>query len=419
MVEKITLPNGLRVLMEPLDYIRTACFGVWVDSGSKDETTALNGISHCIEHMLFKGTVNRTAVELAEAMDSIGGQMNAFTTKEFTCFYAHTLSEHVEEGFDILADMLVNSCLNEGELESEKGVIMEEIAMSEDDPEDVVSEQMMAMVWQKSPYGMSILGSRQTVSGFNSDDLRGYMSRYYTPDRMVISICGHFDRTGFLHSVEQWFGALAHGTAAGEVLPPVYYKGSVVTPKKQEQTYLCLAMPGLASGHEQRFAMSVLNIVMGSSSSSRLFQRIREELGLAYSVYSDTAPVKGGGLVCVQASVNPKSAERATLEIIHVLEGLRSGITQKEFYRAKEQLKSGMLMSMENASSRAGYSGRGELLLGSRLTDDQLLQCMEQVTIEQVNMLAEQILDLSQLSVSVTGEIPKNLIKNGFFEKLA
>ncbi len=405
MLEKLTLPNGLRILMEPMETVRTACFGVWVASGSKDETRENNGISHFIEHMAFKGTQNRTARQLAEDMDAIGGQMNAFTTKEYTCFYAHTLDSHVEEGFSILAEMITAPRFAEADIETEKGVVQEEIGMSEDDPEDLVFEQLSSAVWKESPYGMPILGSRKTVGGLSGGTLRDYLRRRYAPNRMVVSICGRFDRERFLCCVESFFAGAAAGDPVQKALPLSYRTSLVLTEKPQEQAYLSLCFPGLPSGHPERYAMALLNSVLGGSSSSRLFQRIREELGIAYSIYSDTCPTQAGGLLCIQASVNPSAARRATEEILQVLERARGGVTEREFCRAREHYKSAVLMSMESPASRAGYSGRCELLSGKVDSDDEILAQVEAVTLGQVNRLAGLVLNPARMSLSAVGVI--------------
>ena len=409
MIEKLTLPNGLRILMEPLPYLRTACFGVWVASGAVDEEKGNSGISHFIEHMAFKGTSRYTSAQLAEAMDSIGGQSNAFTTKEYTCFYAHTLSEHVEEGFRLLAQMLTDSTLPQQEMETEKGVVLEEISMSEDDPEDLVGEQLIGRVWAGAAAGRPILGSRETVKSFRRETLQEYMARRYTGKRIVISICGSFFRDKVVSLVEEYFGGLPAGEERERKKEIEYRQSVMVTPKRHEQTYLCLAFPGLAARHEERFAMAVLNLIAGGSSSSRLFRRVREELGLAYAIYSDIISMSAGGLFCVQASVSPKSVKRALREIRLSLEGMKEGVEGKEFLRAKEHLKSGILMGTENAASRVGYNGRGELLYGETLDEDWLLEQIKGVSIDQVNCLAEKILDFKQLSVSLVGAVPRGL----------
>lgn len=402
--EQITLPNGVRVLLEPIEYLRTASFGIWVAAGSSDEAQGEEGVSHFIEHMLFKGTTTRSAAKIAEEMDLIGGQMNAFTTKEMTCFYAHTLAEHVAEGFAILADMLTAPALREEDIATERGVVFEELAMSRDEPEEAVVEQLEAAVWQKSPYGRPILGSKETVAGLDAAALRGYMARHYVGARMVVAICGRFDRGAFLKQVEKALGRLPKGEPKKPGGPIPYQRQCIARAKEQEQTHLCLCLPSLPAGDDRRFAMSMFNLILGGSTSSRLFQRIREEKGLAYSVYSDLAPYLGGGLLFVQAAVNPAAQEQALREILCVLHEAAQGVTEQEFRRAREGIKSGMLMSMESSASRVGHCGRSALLYGNVLTDDELLARMEAVTREQVDEMAAWVTDLSQVSLSVLGQ---------------
>ncbi len=404
MRELVSLENGLQIWLEPVDTLRTASFGVWIAAGSSHETPQTSGISHFLEHMFFKGSTSRSAQQIAEQMDAIGGQMNAYTTKEYTCFYARTLSEHVAEGFDILSDMLVFPAILPEDTELERGVVLEEIGMSTDDPEDVVGEQLESAVWRDSPYGMPILGRRETVSSFSPHQLKTWLKKHYTGTQTVISICGNYDRDRFLRQAEERFGKIAAGEP--RMSPPTtpYRRSCLVTSRPIEQTHLCFCVPGLPSRSEKRWAMSMLNMILGASTSSRLFQRIREELGLVYSIGTDCAPYAGGGLLYVQAAVNPGDARQAAQEIIAVLNRARLGVTQQEFARAREGLKSSLLMSMENSMSRCAYTARGALL-GEILSDDELLERVQSVTKEQVDALAYELLDQERLSVSVCGAV--------------
>ena len=402
--ELITLENGLQIWLEPMSSLRTASFGVWIAAGSSHENKQVSGISHFLEHMFFKGSTTRSAQQIAEQMDAIGGQMNAYTTKEYTCFYARTLSEHVAEGFDILSDMLVSPAITPEDTELERGVVLEEIGMSVDDPEDVVGGRLESSVWCDSPYGMPILGRREPVSSFSSPQLKDWLRQHYTGAQTVISICGNYDRDAFLRQAQERFGRIAAGEPRMIPQPSEYHRNCVITPRPIEQTHLCFCVPGLASRSEKRWAMSMLNMILGASSSSRLFQRIREELGLVYSIGTDCAPYAGGGLLFVQAAVNPGDARQAAEETIAVLNCARGGVTQQEFSRAREGLKSSLLMSMENSMSRAGYTARGALA-GEILTDDELLERVQSVTKEQVDALAYELLDPEKLSVSVCGAV--------------
>ncbi len=402
-MEKITLKNGLRVLLEYQPYARTACFGVWVKSGSLYEKEENNGISHFIEHMVFKGTSMRSARRIAEEMDEIGGQMNAYTAKDYTCFYARTLEEHVEQGFSILADMVTGPRFDPHDVETEKGVVLEEIGMSDDTPEDKVVENQYAAVWRGSSAGMPILGRTGSLAVMDTAALRSYYQEKYTPRRMVVAICGRFERAAFLDCVKRYFGSLAPGIEPDEPETILYQKQCVVQTEEQEQTHICLCMPGLPAGHPKRYALNILHIIAGGSTSSRLFQRVREELGLAYSIFTDVTSYAGGGLFEIQTAVTPGADQKVCKEILHVLEGLRRGVTEKELARAREQLKSSVVMSMESSASRLGSMDKGELLRRRVRTEDELLAEIEAVTLDEVNRITKQVLDLNQLAVSVLG----------------
>ena len=395
-MEKVTFPNGLRVLMEKQDHVRSVSFGFWIKSGSAYETAAENGVSHFMEHMAFKGTAEKSARQIAEEMDAIGGQMNAYTAKEYTCYYGRTLTEHLEKAFSILAGMVTRPKLDPGDIQTEKSVIMEEISMTEDMPEDRVVENQYAGVWRKSSYGRPILGTRESLRRIGRGELKRVLRKRYSPDRVVAAVCGNFCREQFLELAHRFFGGQRKG------------------PALVEQTHICLCLPGLDSLSPQLQPLNVLNLVTGGSTSSRLFQRLREELGLAYSVDSGTTAYLSGGLFEIQTAVSPETAERTVEEILKTLEELKTGVSPTEFSRAREQLKAGLVMGMESTSSRVGHMGRNELLKGRVLTEDELLERINSVTIEEVNQVASHIFDLSRLSVSVVG--PK--LNPSFYEAI-
>ena len=413
-MEKIVLPNGLKILLEPLDYARTASFGIWAKSGSAYENTQNNGISHFIEHMVFKGTSRRTSRQIAEEMDAIGGQMNAYTAKDYTCFYARTLQEHVRQGFDILADMVTNPLFDEHDIETEKSVVLEEISMVEDTPEDKVAENQYASVWRYSKMGMPILGTPESLKAIDQYALNQYSRVKYAPNRVLVAICGKFDRGEFLDGVYRYFQDRQKGDEIIVNSEISYIQGCCIDRQKQEQTHINLCMPGIDSFDKRRYDLSVLNMIAGGSTSSRLFQRIREEQGLAYSIYSSTLSYNSGGLIEVQTAVNPDVAERAVREIISVLGSLSAGVTQQEFSRAREQMKSNIMMSMESISSRVGHMGRSGLLKGYVQSEEEILEEIESVTLESVNRVASELIDLSKLSVSVVGPVQNE----EFFHKL-
>lgn len=410
--ECVTLPNGLQIWLDPQPERYTAGFGVWVASGSCMERPEQNGIAHFLEHMFFKGSQTRSAAQLAEAMDGLGGQINAFTAKEYTCFYARTLKEHVAEGMALLAEMLCRPAMDPVLMQTERDVVLEEISMAADDPEDAVGERLEQAIWASSPYGRPILGTRETVCALTVEALNRYRTQMMVPNRMAVSVSGAFDRDAFLAQVTEAFGSLAPGAkrAAAPTIP--YTRAEIAEKRKLEQTHVCLALPAPSARDPRRWALTMLNSVLGGTSSSRLFQRIREELGLVYAIDSDVSLYDGGGALYIQAAFNPHRADRAAAEIAAVLRALRNGITDAEFVRAREGLRASLRMSMESSMSRAAYAGRNALI-GAVRSDDDILAQVARVTRDDVNALAAELLDLSQMSVSICGYVPHD--RHNFF----
>lgn len=404
-MEKITLKNGIRILLEEQETSKTACFGIWVKSGSIYENEQNNGISHFIEHMVFKGSEKRNAREIAEQMDYIGGQLNAFTAKDYTCFYAKTLDYHVHEGFDILCDMVSKAKMDSNDIETEKKVVLEEINMSADMPDDRVVENMYKSVFNGSSLAMPILGKEETLKNINYDSISSYMKENYSADKIVIAICGKFDKDKFIDIANKYFCDFKPSSNITQLSPIIYNKSKSIIFDDCEQVHINIAFKGINSFDEKRYALSVLNIIAGASSSSRLFQRIREDLGLAYSVYSSATSYKDTGLFEVQTAVNPSCAQKAYQEIISILSNLKNGVTELEFKRAKEQLKSGLLMGLESNASRAGFMGRNELLKNRIRREDDIINDVNSVTIQDVYDIANQIIDIDNHSLSVVGPL--------------
>lgn len=404
-MERLVFENGIRILMDRRDNAKTACFGIWVKSGSLYENKTNNGISHFIEHMVFKGSQKRSARDIAEEMDAMGGQLNAFTAKDYTCFYAKTLDYHVPEGFDILCDMVTNPLLDEHDIETEKKVVLEEINMNADLPDDRVSENMYSGVFKDSSLGMPILGTEESLKNINRETILSYMNQVYSPERIVISICGKFDRDKFIDIAKKYFSSMKKSTKKISIAPITYKVTKSIEKDDSEQVHMCLAFKGLDFFDKRRYALSILNIVTAGSSSSRLFQRIREELGLAYSIYSSGVSYNDIGLFEVQTAVNPSCAKKAYSEILSVLTELKQGITVDEFCRAKEQLKSSLLMGLESNASIAGFMGRNELLREKIRTEDDLIAEINNISLEDVNKIASEIIDFNNISLSVVGPI--------------
>lgn len=408
MVEKIILNNGVRVLCERLPHVRSCTIGFWAESGSRHEPEELSGISHFIEHMLFKGTKTHSAQQLACAFDEIGGQVNAFTSKDHTCYYARTTDMHLQTAVDLLLDMYTNSVFDKKEVDLERGVIFEEIDMYEDTPDDLVNEQLAQEIYKGDPLGMAVLGTKETLSGITSDILRDYRNRHYTAARTIISLCGSVSDSDLETICKKLEKAIPTG---GDKLVDgeVQYKPSMVLRRKKiEQNHVIMAFEGIPLGSEHRFSMQVLNNILGAGMSSRLFQKVREEHGLCYSVYSFCTNYIGAGIIGIYVGLNPESEQKAIKLIREILEEIKAdGVTPEELHRTKEQLKTTLLMGMESTSSRMNVIARNEMIYGREVSEDELLKGLDEVTANDVQALAQRVFDFGTVSLSVVGTIGK------------
>lgn len=407
IMEKVILSNGFRILLEPVDWARSATMGVWIGSGSRYETPQTAGVSHFIEHMLFKGTARRSALAIAEQMDEIGGALNAYTTKEYTCFYARALDRHVATAFDILCDMITQPALAEKDMQTERGVILEELHMYEDSPEDICADNLYAGVWQDDMLGSNILGERKTIQALTQAELKAHMRQYYTPERMVAVVCGRFDADEIVRLCEENFGALQNmGNPVSA--PPAPYRTCIALRKKDfEQTQLALAMPGIGAQDDRRFAMRLLMSILGTSSSSRLYQRIREELGLVYEIEAFSASYLNAGILGVDMALSARNEKKALREVFRIVNGFAGSLTPRELARAKEQYLSGVVMNLESTQSRASQMGRGELLYNEVKSADEIMERVRAVTLDEVRALAGEFLRFDQLSISAAGRVKK------------
>ncbi len=413
-IQRVTLENGMRLLMLPDDRSRSASVSLWIGSGSRFELPERAGVSHYIEHMLFKGTHRRTARQLAEESDAIGGQLNAYTTKEYTCVYTRALDSHLDRAIDLVTDMALHSRLAENDFETERGVILEEIGMYEDSPEDLMIDGLYSTLWQGDMLGANILGTRSIISEMTTDQLRAHMNEQYTGSRMVCALSGAFDPQAVTSQISAAFGPLAKGDVPLCAKPAAYHSGIKLIEKDFEQTHIALCFPGAAYNDPRRHALGILNNICGGSSSSRLFQRIREELGLAYSVGCSSTPYMTEGMFEVDAAVSPKNEEAAISELVKQLCILRrDGVTVQEFTRAKEQMKASVVMGLEGNSAVAAHMGRGELLYGRIRSEDEVLASIDSVTIEQVNQAARQFIDFDNYSFCAVGKIRNASIYDG------
>lgn len=419
---KTTLTSGLRVITEEIPHVRSVSIGVWVGTGSCFESPDEMGISHVIEHMLFKGTTSRTARQIAQEIDGRGGMLNAFTAKEHTCYYAKVLDEHLPIAMDVLADMLLRSRFDPTDLDREKGVIMEEIKMYEDVPDDLVHDLFASAIWRGHALGRPIVGTAETVRELSREAILAYMRQHYAPGNMVIAAAGHLNHEQVVELVERCFSEMPDGPA-GSVWPatPVEVDRplAVVRSKEIEQTHLVLGTRGLVQEDDQTYALHLLNTVLGGGASSRLFQEIREQRGLAYSVYSYHSSFHTAGNFAVYAGVSPQMVGPVLDLVVGLLEEAgREGITAAELTEAKEQLKGQIMLGLESTSSRMTRLGRGELSLGRVLSPDQIIERIDGVTEEKVARLARRLFLEERRILSAVGPLPAgvDLSRFGFGE---
>ncbi|TCT15044.1 putative Zn-dependent peptidase [Natranaerovirga pectinivora] len=406
MINTNTLDNGIKVVLEKMDSVRSVAVGVWVRTGSVFEDLENNGISHFIEHMLFKGTKNRTAKQIAEDMSAIGGHLNAFTAKEYTCYYAQTLDEHIEIAMEILGDMLQNSLFADEDIEKEHTVILDEIDMYEDSPEDIAHDLFQQNVWQGQSLGYNILGTKENIKKIKRDELLKYFNENYYGQNIVISVAGNFEETKIMNALNEIFKDIPSDIENEMVYNPEYNKSFIYKDKDIEQAHLCLGFPGIDYLSKDLYTLAILNTVLGGGMNSRLFQSIREEKGLAYSIYSYTSTYKYTGLLYIYAASNPIYVEEVFVQIKEEIKKLRENlITEEELNKIKEQLKSNYIIGLESTNSKMSSNGKSIILLGRVKTQDEIIEKLNSVTLDDFKVLTDKILQYDKLSLSLVGRI--------------
>ena len=390
------LPNGLRLIFDEMPGAQSCAVNLCVRSGLRYESQALCGISHMMEHMLFKGTQTRTARELAEAADDLGANINAYTSKEYTCVYIRSLPDHLGKMLALLADMLKNSKLTAEDLAMEKGVVAEEIAMYEDMPEDLVFDLFYEMTWPGHMLGKNILGTRETLKAMSSEDLRAHMERFFAPNRMVLSVCGKFDAAQLKAQAEELFGDLQPSqkaaNSAEDMQAAAFTPGIKFTAKKVEQNQIVLAFPGCSNRDPRRYQAALLSTMLGGSTSSRLFQRLREELGLVYSVDFFNVHHCREGISGVSMGLGAKTQCKALEEVVHVLHAFPEEVTAQELKRAQEQAAAGLVMGLESNAARASRAASHTLLLGESQRVEESIAAYRTVTLEEIRAFAREML---------------------------
>jgi len=391
VIQRHTCENGLRIVTEKIPSVRSVAIGIWVGTGSKYENEKNNGISHFLEHMFFKGTATRSAKEIAEAFDEIGGNVNAFTSKEYTCYYARVLDQHAPIALDVLSDMFFHSVFDSEELEKEKNVVIEEISMYEDTPDDLVHDLISRASFGHHPLGSSILGTEDVLRSLTRDDLVTYIEDRYLPTNTVITVAGNFDDKMLEEIKKRFSGFTRKGSEISVATPP--FAGGIIGHKKStEQAHLCISLPGFQVGHEDTYSLVLLNNVLGGSMSSRLFQEIREERGLAYSVYSYHSSYKETGSFTIYSGTAPEHVGQVFDIVTNILRDVSEhGITEKELNKGKEQLKGSLMLSLESTSSRMSRLGKNELLLSRHLSLDEIIAKIDRVSHESVLAVAQEL----------------------------
>lgn len=402
-----TLSNGIRVVTEKIDYVRSVSAGVWVGAGSAMENKSNNGVSHFIEHMLFKGTKRRSARDIAEYMDRVGGQLNALTAKEYTCFYAKTLTEHYDMSFDILADMIVNSTFSEENISTERRVIAEEINMCDDSPEDYIHDCLSRLVWRDEPLGYPIAGTVKSIDGIGRRELLDYRDCLYCGENMVISVVGSFDEKEALDKLESYFGGIKRHTEAdlGQKRLNVVRDTEIIK-KDTEQCHICMGLEGVSRDDDRIYDLLIINALFGGNMSSRLFQRVREDAGLAYSIYSFANTYKNNGSWVLYAGLNTESLFDA-MKIIdeETVRLKRDKLTREEIDVAKEQMKASVIMGIESMSGRMSSYGRSVLFDNKIRTPEEIIAQIESVNTDSVAETIERVFDIDKLNIAVTGRI--------------
>jgi predicted Zn-dependent peptidase len=407
-IRRQKLPNGLTIITEQMQHIRSASIGIWLQTGSRDEDAEWNGISHFIEHMVFKGTKNRTAEQIAREVDSIGGNLDAFTAKECICFNVKVLDEHVPTALDILSDLVLHPNFDSADIARERGVILEEIKMDEDNPDYLVHEIFTQNFFKDHPLGKPILGTKETVKRFEREPVVDAYAHRFAPGNIVVSAAGNLDHDKFVELVTEQFEHMKPSKNGFQATAPKTFSRITLRNKKAlEQVQLCLGVPSHPIAHEKRHAGYILNTLLGGGMSSRLFQNIRERQGLAYSIYSDLNPYRDTGCMAVYAGTSLASASKVVQSVISEFRSLKTTpVPEEELRRSKAQLKGSLMLSLESSSARMANLARQEMYFDRFYDLDELIAKIEAVTVEDLSALANEFFQTDSVAVTVLGNLP-------------
>jgi predicted Zn-dependent peptidase len=408
-IRKTVLPNGLLVLTESMPHLRSVSMGAWVGSGARDETAEVNGISHFVEHMVFKGTTSRSAQQIAREVDTIGGNLDAFTGKEMVCFNIRVLDENVPPALEVLSDLVLHPTFTPEDLDREKGVILEEIKMDEDNPDYLVNEVWTQNFWKGDALGRPILGTAKTVSSFNQPALFDFYAGQFTPQNMVFSAAGNLEHDAFVAQVEKQFSSLAAGSeVAAQKMPAPQATPHITLKRKKalEQVQFCLGVPAPPVNDSRRYVVYLLNTMLGGGMSSRLFQTIREDQGLAYSIFSEMNPFRDTGSLCVYAGTSVDKTRKVLQLTLNELRRLKEEtVSDVELKRAKDQLKSNMVIGLESSGSRMANLARQQMYFGRFFGVDEIMEEIEAVTTADVQELAQELFQPEMMALTLLGNL--------------
>jgi len=406
-LRRTVLPNGLIVLTERMEHLRSVAMGVWIKSGSRCEPAETNGISHFVEHMVFKGTRSRTAQHIAREMDAIGGNLDAFTSKETICFNVKSLADHVPIALDILADLVMNPVFAPPDIERERGVILEEIKIDEDNPDVLVHELFTQNFWKNHPLGKPILGTTETVGRLAQEQLFAYHNDRFHAGNIIFSAAGNLDHDRFTEAVAEKFSSLAGGETPVELSAPRPSARILLRNKKSlEQVQICMGVPAPPITDDNRYAALILNTVLGGGMSSRLFQTIREERGMAYSVYSDLSPYRDTGTLCVYAGTSAGKVLEVVDLVIHEFRKLKEEpLSEEELTRVKDQVRGNILLGLESSNSRMANLARQEMYFRQFFTVDEIIARIDEVTAAQVQAMAQRLFVSDAIAITLLGRL--------------
>jgi predicted Zn-dependent peptidase len=406
-IRRQVLPNGLTIITEQMQHIRSASIGIWLQTGSRDEDAVWNGISHFIEHMLFKGTEHRTAEEIARQVDSIGGNMDAFTAKECICFNVKVLDEHLPVALEILSDLVLHPVFDPNDITRERGVILEEIKMDEDNPDYLVHEIFTQNFWKDHPLGKPILGTKETVKKFERHAVLDAYSHRFAPGNIIVSAAGNLDHDRFVELVTKHFEQMKpQKNGFHSPVPKIVSKITLRNKKALEQVQLCIGVPSHPIAHEKRHAGYILNTLLGGGMSSRLFQNIRERQGLVYSIYSDLNPYRDTGCLAVYAGTSRESAAKVVQSVVSEFHKLKAEpVPAEELRRSKDQLKGSLMLSLESSSARMSNLARQEMYFDRFYDLDELIEKIEAVTVEDLTSLANEFFNTESVAVTILGNL--------------